>query len=55
VHGPLSAPGAAQRSRPDKWSPLEYGRHVRDVFWLYDYRLDLMLTTQDDPLYPNWD
>jgi hypothetical protein len=51
---PLAAPGAAERTQPDRWSPLEYGCHVRDVFRLYDYRLGLMLT-QDDPLYPNWD
>ena len=51
---PLAAPDAARRPRPDKWSPLEYGAHVRDVLRLYDYRLGLMLT-QDDPLYPNWD
>ena len=51
---PLAAPGAAARPRPDTWSALEYGCHVRDVFRLYDYRLSLMLT-QDDPLYPNWD
>ena len=50
----LAAPGAARRPRPDKWSALEYGCHVRDALRLYDYRLDLMLT-QDDPLYPNWD
>lgn len=43
-----------QRPKPDVWSPLEYGCHVRDVFRLYDYRLGLMLT-QDDPTYPNWD
>jgi hypothetical protein len=44
------------RRRPDpaRWSPLEYGCHVRDVLRLYDYRLSLMLE-QDDPLYPNWD
>jgi hypothetical protein len=42
------------RPRPDKWSPLEYGCHVRDVFRLYTYRLELMLTV-DDPAYPNWD
>ena len=43
-------------TRPDDstWSPLEYACHVRDVYRLYAYRLDLMLT-QDDPLYPNWD
>ena len=51
---PLAAPDAARRSRADKWSPLEYGCHVRDVLKLYDYRLGLMLT-QDNPLYPNWD
>jgi DinB superfamily len=51
---PLTAPDAARRPRPDKWSPLEYGCHVRDVFRIYDRRLCLMLT-EDDPLYPNWD
>ena len=51
---PLAAPGAADRPRPDRWSTLEYGCHVRDVFRLYDYRLGLMMT-EDDPLYPNWD
>ena len=43
-----------RRPAPDKWSPLEYGCHVRDVFRLYDHRLELMLT-QDDPLFPDWD
>ena len=51
---PLAAAGAAGRPRPDRWSALEYGCHVRDVFRLYDYRLGLMLA-EDDPLYPNWD
>jgi hypothetical protein len=51
---PLAGPDAARRPRPDKWSALEYGCHVRDVLRLYDYRLSLMLT-EDDPLYPNWD
>ena len=50
----LAAPGVAARPRPDKWSPLEYGCHVRDVFGLYHVRLALMLT-EDDPLFPNWD
>jgi DinB superfamily len=50
----LAAPGVADRPRPDKWSPLEYGCHVRDVFRLYHYRLGLMLT-EDDPLFANWD
>jgi hypothetical protein len=50
---PLTTPDAADRSQPDRWSSLEYGCHVRDVFRLYEYRLGLMLT-EDDPLYPNW-
>ena len=50
----LAGGGVAERPRPGKWSPLEYGCHVRDVCRLYDYRLSLMLDT-DDPLYPNWD
>jgi hypothetical protein len=54
-HAVLTGPGDhRQRPKPDKWSALEYGCHVRDVFRLYDYRLDLMLT-QDGPHYPNWD
>jgi hypothetical protein len=43
-----------ERRREDRWSPVEYACHVRDVFDLYDERLELMLS-QDDPLYPNWD
>ena len=51
----LTGPGHV-RTRPlaGKWSPVEYGCHVRDVFRLYDQRLELMLS-QDDPLFPNWD
>jgi hypothetical protein len=43
-----------RRPRPDRWSPLEYACHVRDVCRLFDRRLQLMLT-EDDPTYPNWD
>ena len=51
----LTGPGdLRRRPAPDKWSAVEYGCHVRDVFLLYDRRLELMLTT-DDPLFPNWD
>lgn len=51
----LTGPGdTTARPRPDKWSGLEYGCHVRDVFRLFDHRLSLILT-QDDPLFPNWD
>ncbi len=42
------------RPRPDRWSTLEYGAHVRDVYRLYEERLRLMLDN-DDPMYPNWD
>lgn len=50
----LAAGEARARPEPGKWSPLEYGCHVRDVLRLYDQRLELMLS-QDDPLFPNWD
>jgi hypothetical protein len=51
----LTGPGdVGTRRRPATWSPLEYGCHVRDVFRLYDERLDMMLS-RDDPLFPNWD
>ena len=44
------------RARPNDhtWSGLEYACHVRDVFRLYLYRLDLM-RGQDGPQFPNWD
>ncbi len=42
------------RPRPDFWSPLEYGCHVRDVFRVYDGRLRRMLD-EDGPHYENWD
>ena len=52
----LQQPDDVVRRRPtgDRWSPLEYACHVRDVCTLYVERLDLMLRL-DDPLYPNWD
>lgn len=50
----LERPDVRARPNDHTWSALEYAAHVRDVFRLYAYRLDLMLT-QDDPLYPNWD
>jgi hypothetical protein len=43
-----------RRPSPDRWAPLEYACHVRDVCALYHQRLGLMLR-EDDPLYPNWD
>ncbi len=50
----LERDDVATRPTPDRWSALEYGCHVRDVYRLYDYRLGLMLE-QDDPVYPNWE
>ncbi len=43
-----------RRPHPDRWAPIEYACHVRDVFALYHERLRLMLE-EEDPLYPNWD
>jgi DinB superfamily len=52
----LRQPDDVVRRRPadDRWAPLEYACHVRDVCTLYRERLGLMLR-EDDPLYPNWD
>ncbi|WP_309080493.1 DinB family protein [Zhihengliuella sp.] len=47
---------AALRRRPaaNTWSPLEYAAHIRDVFRVMHYRLDLMLR-EDAPTFPDWD
>ena len=52
----LAGPAASVRARPspEKWSALEYGCHVRDVFRRFDERLHLMLN-EVDPVFPNWD
>jgi hypothetical protein len=50
----LARPGVTRRTRPDRWSVLEYACHVRDVLRLYRERLELMLR-EDGPRYPNWD
>jgi hypothetical protein len=54
--GGVLSRGDAVHERPaaDRWSPLEYACHVRDVYRIYDYRLGLILSI-DDPTYPNWD
>ena len=49
-----SSPAVVERPRPDIWSPLEYGAHVRDVIRLFQGRLDQMLA-EDDPTFANWD
>jgi hypothetical protein len=50
----LARPDAPRRWRADRWSALEYGCHVRDVFSTFDQRLALMLE-QVDPHFDNWD
>jgi hypothetical protein len=50
----LSGPAVRIRPSADRWSPLEYGCHVRDVFRIFDMRLQLMLT-EDSPTFANWD
>ncbi|MGV9798673.1 DinB family protein [Mycobacterium sp. NPDC003449] len=50
----LGRPGAAARSRPDRWSVLEYGCHIRDVHRIFEHRVRLMLT-ELAPRFPNWD
>jgi hypothetical protein len=47
-------PHAADRPDDHTWSAVEYACHVRDVYRLYLYRLDLMLS-DDDPQFPDWD
>jgi hypothetical protein len=50
----LARPDVRDRPQPDVWSPLEYACHVRDVFFLFEQRLQRMLA-EDDPLFENWD
>ncbi|WP_150307414.1 DinB family protein [Planctomonas psychrotolerans] len=44
------------RDRPnaDTWSPLEYAAHVRDVFGVFEGRLERMVA-EEDPEFENWD
>lgn len=50
----LGAAGAAVRPRPEVWSTLEYGCHVRDVHRIFNERVEMMLD-EDEPHFPNWD
>ncbi|MEC5192469.1 MULTISPECIES: DinB family protein [unclassified Arthrobacter] len=50
----LRRPDAAARPGPDTWSALEYACHVRDVFSLFDHRLNLMLA-EEDARFLDWD
>ena len=50
----LSRSDVRIRKSDDRWSDLEYGCHVRDVFKIFDERLQHMLS-EDDPTFANWD
>lgn len=50
----LAASDARDRPDPQTWSPTEYAAHVRDVYRVFDGRLEQLLTL-DDPLFANWD
>jgi hypothetical protein len=52
----LLGAGAIKPGRPDEttWSTLEYACHVRDVYWRFFTRTELMLN-EDDPRFENWD
>jgi hypothetical protein len=50
----LRRPDVAERPDPATWSVLEYACHVRDVFSLFDQRLDLMLS-EEDARFADWD
>ncbi|WP_285242550.1 DinB family protein [Pseudarthrobacter sp. fls2-241-R2A-127] len=50
----LRRPDAAERPDDHTWSPLEYACHVRDVFTLFDHRLNLILA-EDGARFDNWD
>lgn len=50
----LRRPDVAERPDDATWSVLEYASHVRDVFSLFDLRLNLMLS-EDNARFENWD
>jgi hypothetical protein len=50
----LRRPDVAERPDEATWSVLEYASHVRDVFSLFDRRLNQMLT-EDNARFENWD
>ena len=50
----LDRADVSRRPNATTWSPLEYGCHVRDVFRIFDGRLQLMLE-HVDPSFENWD
>lgn len=50
----LADPAAAERTRPDRWSTLEYACHVHEVHQVFHDRVSSMLA-QDSPHFANWD
>lgn len=50
----LADPHAAERTRPDRWSTLEYACHVHDVHQVFHDRVSSMLA-EDTPHFANWD
>lgn len=50
----LSKPQVGIRESSNHWSTLEYGCHVRDVYEIFNERLELMLS-QIKPTFANWD
>ncbi|KIS27757.1 methyltransferase type 12 [Arthrobacter sp. SPG23] len=50
----LRRPDVAERPDDATWSVLEYASHVRDVFSLFDHRLNMMLS-EDNARFENWD
>jgi hypothetical protein len=50
----LRRPEVTERPDEGTWSALEYACHVRDVFALFDQRLNLMLDSED-ARFVNWD
>lgn len=52
--GVLEGADVASRPRPQVWSPLEYGCHVRDVCRVFESRVKAMLA-EVDPSFESWD
>jgi hypothetical protein len=50
----LTHPDAGRRPDDHTWSAIEYACHVRDVFRLFDERLQLMLA-ENGARFANWD
>ncbi len=49
----LADPAVAERTRPDRWSTLEYACHVHDVHQVFHDRVSSMLT-EETPHFPDW-